>query len=298
MQPFLRILAGPTASGKSELALTLAKRLNAEILSADSQQVYRHFDIGTAKPSPQVLAEVPHHLISVVEPMAQFSAADFQRLADLAIANIASRGRPILVVGGTGLYLRVLLRGMISAPGADRSLRLRLEGEAREQGRDALYQRLCRADPESASAINPGDLVRIIRALEIAEKTGRKASEIRDQHRFETPRYPYAMLVLDPPREVLYAAIDARTKAMFAGGLLEEVTALVKRGLRDAPAMRSVGYVQALAVLERRIDVAGAIASAAKETRHYAKRQLTWFRKEPGAQFVWPAPVDAFSQAE
>src|SRR5260370_14055750 len=151
MQPFLRILAGRTASGKSELALTLAKRLNAEILSADSQQVYRHFDIATAKPSPQVLAEVPHHLISVVEPMAQFSAADFQRLADLAIANIASRGRPILVVGGTGLYLRVLLRGMISAPGADRSLRLRLQGAARGQGRRTPTPRPTRSDPEARS---------------------------------------------------------------------------------------------------------------------------------------------------
>src|SRR5713226_1154534 len=179
MQPFLRILAGPTASGKSALALTLAKRLNAEILSADSQQVYRHFDIGTAKPSSQVFADVPHHLVSVAEPMAQFSAADFQRLADLAIADIASRGRPILVVGGTGLYLRVLLHGMISVPGADRSLRLRLEGEAREQGRDAFYQRLCLADPESASAINPGDLVLFFNATATTEKTGRKASEIR-----------------------------------------------------------------------------------------------------------------------
>ena len=298
MQPFLRILAGPTASGKSALALTLAKRLNAEILSADSQQVYRHFDIGTAKPSSQVLADVPHHLVSVAEPMAQFSAADFQRLADLAIADMASRGKPILVVGGTGLYLRVLLHGIISAPGADRSLRLQLEAEAREQGRDALYQRLCRADPKSASAINPGDLVRIIRALEIIEKTGRKASEIRIQHRFEASRYPHAMLVLNPPRDALYAAIDARTKSMFAGGLLEEVGSLVQRGLRDAPAMRSVGYVQALAVLEGRMGVAEAIDAAAKETRHYAKRQLTWFRKEPGAQLVWPAPADAFSGAE
>ena len=298
MQPFLRILAGPTASGKSALGLALARRLNAEILSADSQQVYRHFDIGTAKPSPQVLAEIPHHLISVAEPMAQFTAADFQRLADLAIADIVGRGRPVLIVGGTGLYLRVLLHGMISAPGADPSLRLRLEAEAREQGRDVLYQRLCRADPESASAINPGDLVRIIRALEIVEKTGRKASEIRIQHRFEASRYRYQLLVLNPPRDALYAAIDARTRSMFAGGLLEEVGALVKRGLRDAPAMRSVGYVQALAVLDGRMDPAEAIDAAAKETRHYAKRQLTWFRKEPGAQLVWPAPADAFSRAE
>ena len=178
----LIVLAGPTASGKTALALRLAGRLGAEIVSADSQQVYRYFDIGTAKPSAAELARVRHHLVSVVEPTERFSAAEFQRLADAAITDIQSRGRRVVVVGGTGLYLRILLHGVISAPGANAKLRQQLEEETARKGTAALHQRLAAVDPATAAEVKPTDLVRIIRALEIHESTGVPVSEQRRRH--------------------------------------------------------------------------------------------------------------------
>jgi len=295
--PFLRIIAGPTASGKSSLAIEIALKIGAEIVNADSQQVYRYFDIGTAKPSPEQLARVPHHLVSVVDPNAGFSAAEFQKRADEAIAQIHQRGRPILLVGGTGLYLRALLHGVVRAPGADPTLRARLEAEAKTQGTQSLYRRLEEVDPESARSIKPGDLVRIVRALEIFEKTGFPASRARGEHRFEEQPYPFSLIVLWPPRDQLYRAIDERTRAMFAHGLVDEVATLVRRGFRDAPPMQSLGYAQALAVHERRMTLEEAIASVELLTRRYAKRQLTWFRKEPGARFIAP-PYQAVFENE
>ncbi len=284
----LLVIAGPTASGKTALAIRAARALDAEIVSADSQQVYRHFDLGTAKPSAEELAQVPHHLISVAEPEERFSAARFQALADAAISEISARGKRVVVAGGTGLYLRVLLHGVVAAPPADPALRKQLEDEAAQQGRAAMHARLAAVDPKTAEAVKPADLVRIIRALEIHALTGQPASQWRAEHGFSQARYPFQMRVLDPPREALYQAINARTQALFDQGLLEEVRSLVARGYRDAAPMRSVGYVQALSVLDGRMSLAEAIADAAQATRHYAKRQLTWFRKEAGAQFVWP----------
>jgi tRNA dimethylallyltransferase len=287
-RPFLTVIAGPTASGKSTLALELAKRLGAEIVSADSQQIYRHFDIGTAKPTAAELAAVPHHLVSAIDPDEPFSAARFQQLADEAIAGIAGRGRRVLVVGGTGLYLRILLHGVAPAPRAAPELRRALEQEAREIGRPALHRRLAEVDPETAAAVKPSDLVRIVRALEIHALTGTAASRFRREHRFAEDRYPHRLFVLDPPRAELYRAIDERTRRMFAEGLVDEVRRLVALGYREAAPMRSVGYAQALAHLDRTLTLEQAIQRAARETRRYAKRQLTWFRREPGARFVQP----------
>ena len=242
-RPQLEVIAGPTASGKTALAVRRAIALGAEIVSADSQQVYRHFDIGTAKPSPAELEAVPHHLISVVEPGDLFSAARYQALADQAIEDIAARGKKILVVGGTGLYVRILLRGVVEAPPADAELRARLTDEAERLGRPALHERLRKLDPEAAERIQPQDLVRIIRALEILELTGEPASKRRDEHAFAEHRYPHSLFVLDPPREELYRAIDARTEALFRAGLVEEVRSLIARGYREAAPMHSVGAV-------------------------------------------------------
>jgi tRNA dimethylallyltransferase len=266
------------------LAVALAERIGAEIVSADSQQVYRHFDLGTAKPSAAQLAAVPHHLLSCVEPDEAFSAARFQVLADQAIAGIRARGRPVVVVGGTGLYVRVLLHGVVPTPGRDDALRAELE-----QRDDAgLHAELERVDPESAARLPAADRVRLIRALEIFARTGRPASAWRAEHAFAAERHPALVWVLDPPREALYAAIEARTRALFDQGLLEETRDLVARGYREAAPMRAVGYVQALACLEGRLSREEAIADAARATRHYAKRQWTWFRKEPGATLVQP----------
>ncbi|QSQ15554.1 tRNA (adenosine(37)-N6)-dimethylallyltransferase MiaA [Myxococcus landrumensis] len=287
-RPMLTVVAGPTASGKTALAIELARRVGGEIVSADSQQVYRHFDIATAKPSAEELAAVPHHLVSEVDPLVTFSAAEYQRRADSVIADITRRGRPVIVVGGTGLYLRILLHGVVDAPGALPELRAELEALAAAQGREAVHRRLAQVDPETAARLHVQDLVRVVRALEIHARTGVPASEFHKAHAFSPDRYPFRLFVLEPPRDVLYARINARTEAMFASGLVEETRALLARGYADAAPMRSVGYVQARAVVEERMTVDEAIRDTAQETRRYAKRQLTWFRKEAGAVFVAP----------
>lgn len=280
----LLVIAGPTASGKSALALALARALDAELVGADSQQVYRHFDVGTAKPSAAELAAVPHHLISVVDPMEPFSAARYQALADAAISDIQGRGKRAVVVGGTGLYLRVLLHGVVAAIGSDPEVRAALEAESNA----ALHARLAEVDPPTAARLPVADRVRVVRALEIHQLTGKPASAHRAEHGFAADRYPFRMFVLSPPRAQLYAAINARTRAMFEGGLIDEVKALVGQGYLEAAPMRSVGYVEALAVVEGRLTRDQAIDTAAQRTRHYAKRQLTWFKKEAGAQFLTP----------
>jgi tRNA dimethylallyltransferase len=289
--PHLTVIAGPTAAGKSALALVIAERTGAEIVSADSQAVYRHFDLGTAKPDAAALARVRHHLVSVIAPAEQFTAARFQSLADAAIADIASRGRRVLVVGGTGLYVRALLHGLSDTPPAPH-VRARLEEEARRIGPEALHVRLAEVDPASAARISVADTPRVVRALEIHAVTGQPASALHRAHAFAPERYHYTLWFLDPPRQALAEAIARRTRALFAGGLLDEVRDLVARGFRDAPAMGSVGYRQALGVIEGRMTAAVAEAETAHETRAYAKRQRTWFRREPGARFVAP-PYDA-----
>ncbi len=291
MSPLV-VIAGPTASGKTALAIALARRLDAEIISADSQQVYRSFDIGTAKPSAEELAAVPHHLISVAEPTETFSAATFARLADQAIADIQARGRRVVVAGGTGLYLRVLLHGVVEAPSRDDALRAELEAFADQHGNEALHRRLASVDPVSAQRLHVADRLRVIRALEITTLTGTPASASRDAHAFVAQRYPSRVWVLNPDRAQLYEAINQRVATMFARGLLEETRQLVERGYRDAAPMRSVGYAQALDCLEGRLTVDQAIADAAQATRHFAKRQWTWFKKEQGAQLISP-PYDA-----
>lgn len=287
----LTIVAGPTASGKTALAIEIAKRQGAEIVSADSQQVYRYFDIGTAKPSATELAAVQHHLVSCVEPTEDFSAARYARLADEAIKDIEGRGKRVVIVGGTGLYLRVLLHGVVDAPGRDEALRAELEALGEREGNTALHAKLAAVDAETAARLAVADRVRIIRALEIHALTGQPASAQHRTHAFAPDRYPYTLWVLDPPREELYRVINTRTRRMFESGLLEETRALVERGFRDTAPMQAVGYVQALACLEGRMSLEQAIADAAQATRHYAKRQWTWFRKEKGARFVQP-PYD------
>jgi tRNA dimethylallyltransferase len=285
--PALTVIAGPTAAGKSALALEVAQREGAEIISADSQAVYRLFDVGTAKPDADALARVPHHLVSVADPLEQFTAARFQSLADAAIGDISARGRRILVVGGTGLYIRVLLHGLSTGP-PDPALRARLEEDIRRVGPEAMHARLSEVDPESAARIAVADTLRVVRALEIREVTGKPASAAHRSHRFASTRYPYTLWFLVPPREVLAEAIARRTRAMFARGLIEEVRGLVRNGYRNAPAMGAVGYRQALAVVDGQLSQAEAEADTERQTRAYAKRQRTWFRREPGVRFVAP----------
>jgi tRNA dimethylallyltransferase len=286
--PPLLVIAGPTASGKTALALEAAARLGAEIVGADSQQVYRYFDIGTAKPSAAQLAAVPHHLISVVEPLEAFSAARYASLADAAIADIHARGKRVVVVGGTGLYLKVLLHGVVPGPSADPALRAALEALADREGNGALVARLRLSDPATAQALHPSDRVRLIRAIEISEGTGKPASQARAEHAFSGARHPFTQWVLQPPREALYAAINLRARQMFEAGLVDEVRRLVEQGYRTAAPMLAVGYGEALAVLEGQLSQEEAIARVAQRTRNYAKRQLTWFRKDTKALVLTP----------
>ncbi len=285
------VLAGPTASGKSALAIDLARRLGGEIVNADSQQVYRGLDVGTAKPTAAEQSTVPHHLLDVVAPGEGMDAARFVALADQAILGIVGRGRFPLVVGGTGLYLRAVLHGVVEAPGRDPVLRARLEEEAARHGRPALHARLAAVDPEAAARIRPMDLVRIVRALEIAAG-GRRPSELYAAHRFQEQRYAATILALDPPRAELHARIAARVEAMFAGGLLDEARALLARGGGRLPERIPIGYAEAVAALRGEISRAEAVRRVEVAHRRYARRQVIWLRKEPGVQWVAP-PYDA-----
>jgi len=276
--PAPRVVAvvGPTASGKSALALQLAEEVRGEILSCDSMQVYRGFDLGTAKPGAAERARVPHHLLDVAHPDEDFSAARFAELADAAAAEVASRGRAVVACGGTGLYLRAWLRGLFPAPRPDPAIRAR----HRDEGVAAVRARLVAVDPEAAAAILPGDLVRLSRALEVYEQTGVPITELR-RRAARGLRFPVRVVGLAPPRAELHARIDARFDAMMAAGLLDEVRRLVAR---YGPAIRplgALGYAQLRDHLQGLLTLEEAVRQAKRDTRRYARRQLTWFRAEP-----------------
>jgi tRNA dimethylallyltransferase len=286
----IAVIAGPTASGKTALAIALARRIGGEIVNADSQQVYRGLDVGTAKPTPDERVAAPHHLLDLVEPGEGMDAARFVALADAAISELAARGAVPVVVGGTGLYVRALLHGVVEAPGRDPALRARLEAEAARLGRPALHARLAEVDPEAAARIRPNDLVRIVRALEIAAG-GRRPSELFAAHAFRADRYDAVLLALDPPREELHARIDARVRSMFEGGLLDEARALDAR-LAGAPAPRlPIGYAEAIACVRGALDPEQAIRRVQVAHRRYARRQVIWLRRERGVEWLRP-PYD------
>lgn len=309
LRPALVVIAGPTASGKTALACALAERLEAEVVSADSQQCYRGLDAGTAKPGPAELARARHHLLSIAEPEEQLDAAAFVRLADAAIADIGSRGKNALVVGGTGLWIRALLRGLVPAPGADAGFRARFREELAESGLAAMHARLAGVDQVSAARIQPGDRVRIERALEVHALTGQPLSALQRLHRFAAPRYPARILLLDPPRELLAARIADRTRALFApasggeGPLLQETRALLARIGRvpaAAKALKIIGYGEAASLLRAGSEAApdalqAAESATALRTRQYARRQRTWFRKDAPALDALGSPVAAGS---
>jgi len=289
------VIAGPTGSGKSALAVELARRLGGEIVGADSQQLYRTLDVGTAKPTAAERAAAPHHLVDVAEPGEGMDAARYAALADAAIEGIDRRGALPIVVGGTGLYLRALLHGVVDAPGRDPLLRARLEAEAAALGRPALHARLAAVDPAAAARILPNDLVRVVRALEIAAG-GRLASDLHAEHAFRPERYRALFLALDPPRPALHARLEARVAAIFAGGILDEARALLSRLGSPLPPRLPIGYAEAAAVVEGTLPLDEAIRRVQVAHRRYAKRQVIWLRREPGVEWL-PTPVDAAALA-
>ncbi len=286
--PAVIALVGPTGSGKTALALELAGRLGAEIVNCDSRQVYRGLDIGSAKPTPAERAARPHHLFDVVDPDQPFDAARYCALARAAIADIRRRGQRVLVVGGTGLYLKALRHGLCAGPPRDPSLRAALLGrEAACPG--SLHAELMERDPASAARVHAHDQVRLVRALEVLELTGERLSERQASHAFRAEELPMQVIGVAVARARLYAAIDARCAAMLDAGLLDEIRALWTRGYSpDLPALRSIGYRELGAHLRGEVDLATALAAMQRATRRLAKRQLTWFRAD--ASVSWLAP--------
>lgn len=276
-------IVGPTASGKSALAVLLAERLGGEVLACDSTQVYRGFDVGTAKVSPAERRRIPHHLTDIVEPDELFTAGEYRRRAIAVLDDLRRRGQlPVLTVG-TGLYLRALLEGLADAPARSAELRARLDLRAQEKGAAYLHRLLARLDAAAARRIAPADRQKIVRAIEVCLLAGKPLTEV---HRGARPRlegFRVTKLGLLPPRAALYARIERRAEAMLAAGWLEEVRGLVAAGLPPtAKPFEFIGYRELREHLEGRISLSQALKAIQQATRRYAKRQITWFRKEPG----------------
>jgi tRNA dimethylallyltransferase len=288
-RPRIVCLVGPTASGKSALALEIAERFGGEIVSADSRQVYRRLDIGTAKPSAAERARVAHHCLDLVEPGTPFDVSRFREAASAAIADIDARGRLAVVAGGTGLYVRVLLRGLCPAPPASPVLRTALRRLLAMRGAPALHRALAALDPESAARLAPQDGVRIVRALEVSVVSGIPLSRWQAEHGFAERPYEALVIGVARPTPELDARIAARARAMADAGLLDEVRRLRDEGFAaDAPGLCAVGYPELRDCLEGRIDLASALAAMVLATRRFAKRQRTWFRREPDVRWHHP----------
>ncbi len=286
-RPRVLALVGPTAAGKTELALELAAALGAEIVSVDSRQVYRRLDIGTAKPDLAARRAVRHHLIDVVEPDEKLDAAGFAALARAAIADILGRGRAVLLCGGSGLYLRALVGGLCSAPPGDAALRAALRAELAERGAASLHGELLRLDPAAAERIAPRDAPRILRALEVVRLTGRPLSDWQRAHGFSDRPFDVLTWVLSPPVDELDRRIAARARAMWRSGLVEETAAALAAGFSpDLPALGSIGYREAQRHLRGELEADAAVEAIALATRRYAKRQRTWFRGVAEARWV------------
>ena len=276
--PVIAVL-GPTASGKSELGMELAERLGGEIICCDSMQVYRGMDIGTAKASAAEQAAIPHHLLDVISPDQQFHAAAWAAAAQTIIADAATRERLPIIVGGTGLYFRALVRGLFDAPKPDPEIRARHQSEAAAVGTATLHARLTSIDPEAAAKIKPGDLVRISRALEVFEQTGTTISELRRQKAPPPPPLRMFSVLLDFDLDLLRPRIAARVDQMMAAGFLDEVRRL-RDGYANARSMQALGYKQLGEHLDGKIDLETAVAATKTTTVAYARRQRTWFRRE------------------
>jgi len=292
----LIVLVGPTAVGKSRIAIPLAQALKTEILTADSRQVYRGMDIGMDKPPVEARGGVPHRLIDLVEPDQPFNAGEYRRLALAEIARLHQEGRIPLLVGGTGLYVRAVVRGLWDGPPADWAYRHRLMDCARTEGAEALYRQLVQVDPDLAARLHPRDEVKIIRGLETYHVTGRRLSDLHREHAFAENPFSTLMIGLTRERQELYRRVDARVDEQLANGLVEETRRLLAQGYgRQLGSMKGLGYRQISGYLADESSYDEAVRVLKRDTRHFAKRQFTWFRKEPG--MVW-VQVQAYESTE
>jgi tRNA dimethylallyltransferase len=293
-RPRVVVICGPTAVGKTGVGIATARALNGEVLSADSMQVYRGMDIGTAKPTAAERSAVRHHLIDVVDPDEDFDAARFTRLARPLVLALHAAGKVPVIVGGTGLYIKALLRGLFDVGPVDPQVRRRLSAEAEEAGVPALHVRLRDVDPETAARLHPNDRVRILRALEVYESAGRPLSALQQAHRFGDAPFAALQIGLALERAALYERIDRRVDAMASAGLEDEVRNLLASGYGpELKSMQSIGYSHMAAHIAGRSDRAECLRTLKRDTRRFAKRQMTWFRADPG--IVWLNP-DGFEE--
>ncbi|HEV7550372.1 MAG TPA: tRNA (adenosine(37)-N6)-dimethylallyltransferase MiaA [Candidatus Angelobacter sp.] len=284
--PLLLVILGPTASGKTALSLHLAERLQGEIVSCDSVAIYRDFEIGTAKPSKEERDRVPHHLIDIAGPEELVTAGDYSRRARQAIGDIAAHGRLPIVVGGSGLYLRALIDGLFAGPPRSEDLRSRLRERAAERGNDYLHKLLRRIDPAAARAIHYNDIPKVMRALEVSISARAPMSGLWQQGRDALRGFRVLRVGLNPDRESLYARINQRAREMFSAGLLEETRTLIDRYGRSVWPLSSLGYKQAMQHLRGELSFEQAVLAAQQGHRNYAKRQMTWFRREPEVHWI------------
>ena len=297
-EPLLVVVLGPTASGKTALALAVARRFDGEIVNCDSVAMYRDFEIGTAKPTAAERAEVPHHLLDFVEPTANVTAGEYARQTRQVLAEISGRGHLPIISGGTGLYLRALLEGTFAGPQRSEELRNDLRRRADESGPDRLHRILRRLDPSAAERIHANDLPKVIRAIEVCVASRRPMTEILNQGREPLRGFRILRLGLNPERGALYARINQRAEQMFEQGLIAETETLRKKYGDEARPLSSLGYKQVMQMLSGEIDRKAALEAAQQAHRNYAKRQMTWFRREPEVRWMAGFGDDRGVQAE
>jgi tRNA dimethylallyltransferase len=291
--PKIVVVAGPTASGKTAFSIELAEAFDGEIVSADSIQIYRYMDVGSAKPTLSERTRVRHHMIDVHDPDELFSAGDYVQEARNCITDILGRRKVPFVTGGTGLYIRCLLRGIVDLPATDPHARRALLQEEERGGKGTLFERLRELDPASAARTGPDNLPRIARALEVFQLTGRTMSELLGAHSFEEHPYDHLFICLSPNRSRLYERIDNRVDCMIKGGLLEEVARLREMGYAgNLKPMQSLGYRHAAMILDGEMAREESVRLMKRDTRRYAKRQLTWFRAEPDVLWCDPEEIE------
>ena len=284
-EPLLVVVLGPTGSGKTALSLALAERLHGEIINCDSVAMYRGFEIGTAKPSSGERARAPHHLLDIVEPTGYVTAGDYARMARTVLGEIRERGNLPIVVGGTGLYLRALLDGLFPGPPRSEQLRERLRERVAQKGSDFLHRMLNRLDREAAAKIHSNDVPKLIRAIEVCIASRQKMTEMWRAGREPLRGFRILRLGLNPEREALYERINRRALHMFEAGLVGETRCLLQKYSHNSRPLESLGYKQAVQLIRGQLDEASAIRAAQQAHRNYAKRQMTWFRREPDV--VW-----------
>ena len=296
--PLLVVILGPTASGKTALSLHVAERMQGEIVSCDSVAVYRELEIGTAKPSKEERRRVAHHLIDIAGPEELVTAGDYSRLARQAIAEIATRGHLPIVVGGSGLYLRALLEGLFAGPPRSEELRIRLRQRVEERGPAYLHKLLRRRDPIAAHTIHANDVPKVVRALEVSLSARAPMTDLWQHGRDALQNFRILRVGLNPDREALYASINQRAREMFSAGLLEETRKLLDRYGSSVWPLNSLGYKQAMQHLRGELSLEQAIAAAQQGHRNYAKRQMTWFRREPEVHWILNFGSDATVQKQ